>query len=125
MGDEEKVEEKAKVTCKDIFEAMPARFLPENAVGWNAVVQFNVEGEGGGTWTLTVKDGACSIAEGAGENPTATLNTDAETWVGMAVGTVNAQTAFFTGKVKIQGNMNDIMKINGPAFKKEVPSGVA
>lgn len=109
-----------QVTCKQIFEAMPSRFVPENAVGWNAVIQFNISGEGGGNWYLTVKDGTATVTEGTAEAPTATVETDAETWVGMTLGTVNPQTAFFTGKIKIQGNMNDVLKLQGPAFKREI-----
>lgn len=108
----------ADITAAQIFEAMPSRFDPEAAGDWNAIVQFKISGDGGGDWYVTVKDKQVQVNPGAAENATATLETDAETYVGVTTGTVNAQTAFFTGKIKIAGNMSDIMKMQ-TVFKKE------
>lgn len=101
----------ADITCKQIFEEMPKHFDPEAAGDWAATVQFKISGEGGGNWVLTVKDKQCETKEGEAENPTATVETDAETWVGISTGEVNGQQAFFSGKLRIQGNMSDVMKM--------------
>lgn len=105
-------------TCKEIFDAMPSRFDPEAAGDWSGVVQFKISGEGGGNWTVTVKDKQCTVSEGEDPNATATLETDATTYVNVTTGAENAQTAFFAGKIKIQGNMSDVMKMQ-QVFKKE------
>lgn len=105
------------MTVKEIFDAMPAKFDPEAAGDWNACVQFKIAGEGGGNWNVTVKEKTCGVAEGDAETPTCTIETDAETYVGTSTGTINAQTAFFSGKIKIAGNMSDAMKIN-QVFKR-------
>lgn len=104
-----------QLNCKMILEAMPSRFNPEGAGSWNTVVQFNFSGDKGGSWYLTVKDGKCSVAEGAAEKPNATVNTTGDTWIGMITGKINPQMAFMSGQLKIQGNMGDIMKLNNPA----------
>lgn len=107
----------APLSCKEIFDAMPSRFDAEAAGEWSAVIQFNISGEGGGNWVVEVKDKKPNVYEGTTESPTATVDTDAETYVGIAEGKINGQTAFFTGKLKIQGNMNDVMKMNS-VFKR-------
>ena len=106
------------ITCKDIFDAMPKGFDPEAAGDWSAVVQYNISGDGGGNWTVTVKDQTCAVAEGTVEDATATVETDSETWVGIAEGTVEPTTAFMTGKIRIMGNMADVMK-SQKVFKRE------
>ena len=98
------------VTCKEIFEKMPEQFDAEAAADWEAKVQYNIEGEGGGNWIIAVANGECNITEGTADDATATVETDAETWVGIAEGTVEPTTAFMTGKIRIQGNMADVMK---------------
>jgi putative sterol carrier protein len=108
-------------TCADIFQALPGRFQPAAAGNWETTIQFNIAGEGGGNWTLDVKGGKCEVKDGnAGTTAKATVNTDAATWVGINTGTVNPMTAFMTGKIKVQGNMGELMKLNNPSIFKKV-----
>ena len=51
-------------TVKESFEAMPGRFRSDKATGTNAVIQYDVSGEGGGTWSAVIKDGACTVSSG-------------------------------------------------------------
>ncbi len=113
--------EEVKIVAKTIFDAMPSRFDAEAAGEWNAVIQFDITAAGddpGGKWVVTIKDKQVIVADGTTDAPTATLSTDAETYVGVSTGTMNAQTAFFSGKIKISGNMQDVIKVQ-TVFKKE------
>ena len=105
-------------TCSEIFTEMPNRFDAEAAGDWEAKMLYKIEGEGGGNWVVEVKDGAAAVTEGEADDASATVETDAETWVGIAEGTVEPTTAFMTGKIRIQGNMADVMKAQ-TVFKKE------
>ncbi len=107
-------------TAQDIFEALPGRFNGQAAGGWETTIQFNLAGDGGGTWYMDVKGGTCTVSAGSATAPKATLNTDAATWVGINTGTVNPMTAFMTGKIKVQGDMGQLMKLNNPAIFKKV-----
>ncbi len=98
------------MTCKEIFDQMPGQFDAEAAGDWEAKVQYNIEGDDGGNWVVAVSGGACTVSEGSADDATATLETDAETWVGIAEGSVEPTTAFMTGKIRISGNMADVMK---------------
>jgi putative sterol carrier protein len=101
------------VSIKDIFEAMPSRFNSDAAGSWNANIQFKFD-EGAASWYITIADGACSVGEGDVESPSATINTQSDTWVGMITGKVNPMQAFMSGKIKITGNMADVMKLQNP-----------
>ena len=100
------------ISIKDIFEAMPSRFNGDAAAGWNANIQFNFD-EGAESWYISIADGACSVGEGAVESPSATINTQAETWVGMITGTVNPMQAFMSGKIKVDSPLGKLLATKG------------
>ena len=95
----------AITSVKDIFDKMPGVFDADAAQGLNAVFQFDITGDGGGNWTIIVKDGACEIAEGSHDEPTVTLTMSAETWLGMINKEVNGMQAFMGGQLKATGDI--------------------
>lgn len=98
-------------TAADIFKEMPRRFNADQAGDMDAVVQFDLSGETGGQWHVTIVDGTCSTAEGEADDPKATIRMDANDYVAMTTGELNPMTAFMTGKVKVEGDLNTVMKI--------------
>jgi putative sterol carrier protein len=98
-------------TVKETFEQMPSRFKAERATGTSAVIQYDVSGEGGGSWTATIKDGTCTVKEGAAATPNLTLQVSSQDWLDMLSGKQNGQTLFMAGKLKIKGDMGLAMKL--------------
>jgi putative sterol carrier protein len=98
-------------TVKETFDLMPSRFRADKAQGVNAVIQYDITGEGGGTWNATIKDGACAVAEGAAASPNLTLTIAGQDWLDMLAGKLNPQMAFMSGKLKLKGDMGLAMKI--------------
>lgn len=98
-------------TVKETFDAMPGRFRADRAAGTNAVIQYEITGEGGGTWHATIKDGACAVKEGTAQNPTLTLTMSAQDWLDMTVGKQSGQMLFMSGKLKLKGDMGLAMKL--------------
>lgn len=98
--------------CQQIFEQMQARFNPEAAGDWKATIAFRISGEKGGDWVLDVHDGQCQVRPGTTENPTATVTTSDETFIGIVTGKTNPMMAYTLGKVKVKGSMGDVMKLN-------------
>jgi putative sterol carrier protein len=96
---------------KDVFGGMPAAFNPAAAKGVNAIFQFEITGDGGGSWNVNVKDGACQVQEGKNATPTVTLTMASDTWLGIVNKQVNAIQAFMGGKLKLTGNMMLAQKI--------------
>jgi putative sterol carrier protein len=102
---------------KAIFTAMPGTFNADAAKGMDAVIQFNLSGDGGGTWHVAIKDGACSVTEGAHASPKMTMTMAASDYVDMINGKLNGQMAFMSGKLKIAGDMGLAMKMQS-LFKR-------
>jgi putative sterol carrier protein len=98
-------------TVREIFEGMPTTFLPEKAVGMNAVIQFDITGEGGGQWHADLVDGALSVIEGLHPKPQLTLSAAAQDYVDISTGKLNGQLAFMTGRLKAKGDLGLAMKM--------------
>ena len=90
---------------KEVFEKMPDVFNPNAAQGMDAVFQFEITGDGGGDWSVIVKDGACQIQEGTHDSPTVTLTMSGETWLGMVNKEINGMQAFMSGQLKASGDI--------------------
>ena len=98
-------------TVKDSFDAMPGRFRPDKASGTNAVIQYDIGGDGGGTWHAVIKDGACTVNQGAAQNANLTLSIAAQDWLDMLGGKQSGQMLFMSGKLKVKGDMGLAMKL--------------
>jgi putative sterol carrier protein len=98
-------------TVKETFEQMSTKFQPSKATGVNAVIQYEITGDGGGTWHAVIKDSTCTVKEGAAPSPTATLTLAASDWLGMIGGQLSGQMLFMSGKLKPKGDMGLLMKL--------------
>jgi putative sterol carrier protein len=98
-------------TVKESFDAMPSRFRSDKAAGTSAVIQYDVSGEGGGTWNAVIKDGTCTLNQGPATNPNLTLQVAAQDWLDMLSGKQSGQMLFMSGKLKIKGDMGLAMKL--------------
>jgi len=97
-------------TVSEIFQAMPQRFDPSQAADMDATIQFDLSGEDGGNWYVVIKDGAAKFEKGTFEKATATIHMTAEDFAAMTSGELNAVNAFMMGKVKVEGDLNTVMK---------------
>ena len=98
-------------TVRETFDQMASRFKAERAAGTNAVVQYDINGDGGGTWHAVIKDGACTVASGSATNPNLTLQMAAQDWLDMTAGKQSGQMLFMSGKLKLKGDMGLAMKL--------------
>jgi putative sterol carrier protein len=98
-------------TVRETFEAMPSRFRADKAAGTNATIQYDISGEGGGTWNAVIKDGACTVNQGAAASPNLTLSIAAQDWIDMLSGKQSGQMLFMSGKLKVKGDMGLAMKL--------------
>jgi putative sterol carrier protein len=98
-------------TVHDLFEQMPQSFQPAATAGIDAVIQFAIEGEGGGNWVAVIRNGALSLAEGLSENPSLTIRATAEDYLAIGTGKLNEQLAFMTGRITARGNTLLAMKL--------------
>jgi putative sterol carrier protein len=92
-------------TVRSIFERMPETFLKEKAAGMNAVIQFDITGDGGGRWYASIVDGALTVVEGLHADPQLTLSASAPDYIDISTGKLNGQLAFMTGRLTARGNL--------------------
>lgn len=97
-------------TIEEIMLRLPDVFDAERAQGVKAVVQFDFTSDGGKKYLVRIADGQCSVEAGEVANPDATLIASQATYQAVAEGRLNVATAFMTGKLKVKGNMQLLMR---------------
>jgi putative sterol carrier protein len=98
-------------TLDDLKERLPEAFQPDKAAGVDAVIQFNLTGEGGGEWFLTIKDGGLNVDSGTADNPKLSITADVQDMLDIFTGKLNAMAAFSGGKLKLSGDLGLSMKL--------------
>ncbi len=102
------------LTATKIFGEDLPKSLEDNAesvTSVNAVYQFNIDGESGGTWTVDLTKEKDFVSEGAAEDPDCTVSMKEGDFVDMWDGKLPGPQAFMMGKLKIQGDMGLAMKL--------------
>ena len=93
------------MAVKDILETeIPSRLKakPELTKDINAIVHFNITGEGGGMWTLDCTKEEGSVAPGANGEPKLVLTCAAPDFEKIVSKQMNAQMAAMQGKLKFK-----------------------
>ena len=94
-----------------VFSTMVQRFDAKKAEGVNGTIQFDLSGDNGGSYWLTIANGQAETGVGQSENPKMTLKSSADDFYSMLSGGLNPMQAFMTGKIKIQGDTGLAMKL--------------
>jgi len=101
-------------SVKEVFEThIPARLKakPDLIGKINAVYQFNISGAEGGAWSVDCTQPGGAVAVGSAASPRCTVSMVDADFLKLVTGKLNAQMAFMTGKIKIQGDMGLAMKL--------------
>jgi putative sterol carrier protein len=99
-------------SCKEYFDTVQERFIPDQASGVDATFVYELEGTGGGTWTVRVKDKSITVEPGTAASPTVTYKMKAQDYVDLANGELNGAKAFLTRKLKVSGSIPMAQKMN-------------
>lgn len=97
-----------------LLESMPERFLPERAGDLEAAVGYELEDLG---YTLLIRNGACLVFPRLMKPCDTVLKAKAEDFVAMSTGRLNAQEAFMSGKIQIEGDPLLMQKV-AKSFKR-------
>ncbi len=98
-------------TPLEIFEEIDKRVKsnPDKAKAINAVYQFNITGDLGGTWTVDCT--APEAKEGPARTPGCTFTISDKDFVDIVLGKLHGQLAFMSGRLKVGGNMVLAMRL--------------
>lgn len=110
---------KSGATVADIFGTMESRVNPDGVKGVTANYGYVITGEGGGEYTVSVKDGNVKILEGI-HSPNVTTTCAAQDWIDITLGKLDGMTAFSSGKLKVEGDLGLLTKAT-KFFKKYQP----
>lgn len=102
------------LTAQQIFgEDLPNK-LEANAdsvTSVNAIYQFNIDGDNGGTWVVDLTKDTNFVSEGGSDDADCTVSMKEADFVDMWSGKLPGPQAFMMGKLKIQGDMGLAMKL--------------
>jgi putative sterol carrier protein len=101
-------------SVKEVFEVqIPARLQakPDLLAKINAVYQFNIAGAEGGAWSVDCTTASGTVTAGTTAAARCTVSMADVDFLKLVSGKLNAQMAFMTGKIKIQGDMGLAMKL--------------
>ncbi len=99
------------VSVKPIFAAMPLSLNKEAAKEAAVVYQFNLSGEGGGQFIVTIKNGACTVEEGVAPAADATISTTAADYMNIVTGAYPFGLAYMNGRLKVEGNLRLVVRM--------------
>ncbi len=94
-----------------MFHYMPLIFRSDVAEDMKATYVFNMEGDGGGQWSIKIADGKADSEDGALETHDTEVRTKPETWIDLSNGDINPAFAIMTRKVHLGGNAGLAMKL--------------
>lgn len=88
-------------TAKEIILSIPARIKTEKSADYSTVFQFDIRGENGGEFTLTVEKGKAKIEEGFHGTPECIATADAKVYEDIELGKMDPTMAFMSGQIKV------------------------
>lgn len=101
-------------TAKEIILSLPYRFRKEKCqdAGYNTLIHFDIEGDNGGKFTVTIQDATIEVKEGLNGTPKCTVKAKESVYSDIEWGKQNPQMAFMMGKVKVDNPM-ELMTFSG------------
>ena len=100
-------------SVQDVFAAMPARYQAAPPGDLQAVIQFELSGEGGGQYAVTFAGATCSVQPGPAPAPTLIYSSTAADFLSLVNGELNPMAAFMQGKLQLKGDVSLALKLQG------------
>ena len=98
-------------TVKEFFQLLPGRLDSDAAEDLDAVYQFDLSGAQGGQYILTIREGACQVAEGIHAAPHVVLSMAGEDCVKILKGQLSGTAVAMSGRLKISGDIGLAMQL--------------
>lgn len=94
---------------REFFESLEGRATPDRTAGIDKTYRFEIAGAG--SWMVQVRDEGAKVTEDGSGDVDATISTSSETFEKLLKREQSPTTAFMLGKVKVDGDMGAVMKL--------------
>lgn len=98
-------------TVKEFFQLLPDQLDSDAAEDLDVVYQFDLSGAQGGQYILTIREGACQIAEGLHADPHVVLSMAGEDCIKILKGQLSGTSVAMSGRLKISGDIGLAMQL--------------
>ena len=98
-------------TVKEFLELLPGRLDVDAAEDLDVIYQFDLSGAQGGQYILTIRDGACQVAEGTHADPHVVLSMAGEDCIKVLKGQMSGAASAMSGRLKISGDIGLAMQL--------------
>ena len=98
-------------TVKEFFQLLPGRLDSDAAEDLEAIYQFDLSGAQGGQYIVTIRGGACQVAEGMHADPHVVLSMAGEDCIKILRGQLNGPAVAMSGRLKISGDIGLAMQL--------------
>ena len=94
-----------RTSAQSVIESLPFMVHEERSAGVDLMFELRLTGEGGGVWTVHVKDGLCEVGSGFAQRADVRLTADAQAWCGVALGLIDARDLHQRGLLRKEGSL--------------------
>jgi DNA-binding HxlR family transcriptional regulator len=119
-----------ETSAQSILESLPFLLRDEAARGADVTFEVRLSGEGGGVWTIRIRDGACTVVRGFAERADVRYTAEARVWCAVALGMLDARDAVKRGLLTKDGArdaldqyFHQIPHPDGNAAERSAPGG--
>ena len=92
-----------ETSAQSVVEALPFMVDEERAAGVDLTFEIRLTGNGGGVWSVRVRDGACEVSPGFAEGADVRYTAEARIWCGVALGLIDARDVYKRGLMTKEG----------------------
>ena len=94
-----------RTSAQSVIESLPFMVHAEHSAGVDLTFELRLTGEGGGVWTVHVKDGFCDVRSGFAQRADVRLTADSQIWCGVALGLIDARDLYRRGLLRKEGGL--------------------
>jgi putative sterol carrier protein len=99
------------LSIQSLMDRLCGAFVPERAAGMDATVQFDLKGDQGGVWVVTIRDQSCRVEQGRTGQANLTFSAEAQDALDVLSGKMDPMGAFMRGKLRLAGDMGLAMRL--------------